>query len=168
MLRSCACFALLILTFGCATKAPLTQIRFLEQQANQGDALAQLRLGSLYLTGQGVEVDEALAAELVRKSADQGQPDAQILLAELYREGKGVQKDPEQTLRWMTLAAEQGIPRAQHAAGMMLLYGRINIVRKNFRRTTRRDPYHLHLETRTIQRNSRRERWTQCSCSTGS
>src|SRR5262249_7166080 len=40
--------------------------------AEHGDAAAQFKLGVRYATGQGVSIDESLAAEWIRRSAQQG------------------------------------------------------------------------------------------------
>ncbi|MCH8084366.1 MAG: SEL1-like repeat protein [Myxococcales bacterium] len=146
MRRICAMVCLGLLIFGCAsthkptpslTPAPpaeestedsadhqVSLIEYLEKQAADGDALAQLRLGDLYLTGHGVEADDTLAVAWIRKAALQDQPDALILLGDLYMNGRAVEKDPSEALVWLTRAAEMGESRAQYRVGMVLLYGR--------------------------------------------
>ena len=53
MFRCSSFLVLFFLVMGCVAQTPVTRVQALENQAQQGDALAQLRLGELYLTGQG-------------------------------------------------------------------------------------------------------------------
>jgi TPR repeat protein len=39
-----------------------------EQKADQGDAVAQLKLGIIYITGEGAPADDVLAAAWFRKA----------------------------------------------------------------------------------------------------
>ena len=61
-----------------------------EKAALQGNAYAQMKLGDLYESGQGVEKNAAIAADWREKAADRGNVKAQQLLGQMYLEGNGV------------------------------------------------------------------------------
>ncbi|MET3907822.1 hypothetical protein ABID59_002163 [Bradyrhizobium sp. S3.3.6] len=68
-------------------------LRLVRPLANDGDAAAQFNLGLMYVTGQGVQQDNAAAALWFRKAAEKGLAPAQTNLAVLYRDGRGVAED---------------------------------------------------------------------------
>lgn len=70
-----------------------TVARLLRPEAQDGDTVAQVLLGSLYEQGKGVPRDLKQAVHWYRKAADQGDAEGQALLALMYLEGKGVPKD---------------------------------------------------------------------------
>ncbi len=76
--------------------------------AEQGHAKAQVNLGFMYHSGEGVAEDDAQAVEWTRKAAEQGHADAQFNLALAYDEGEGVAEDDAQAVEWYRKAAEQG------------------------------------------------------------
>jgi len=76
--------------------------------AEQGDADAQNKLGSLYDAGRGVAKDDAEAVRWYRKAADQGRASAQYNLGVMYDEGEGVTEDDVEAVRWYRKAAAQG------------------------------------------------------------
>lgn len=79
------------------------------QQAKQGDAVAQAKLGSMYLLGwQGFEQNNEKAAEWMQKAAEQGMVDAQVLLGALYDRGLGVTANRDTATNWYEKAAAQG------------------------------------------------------------
>jgi TPR repeat protein len=61
--------------------------------AGLGHATAQLFLGLLYLSGQGVTKNKAHGARLCRRAAEQGNGYAQYALVAMYADGTGVTKD---------------------------------------------------------------------------
>ncbi len=81
-----------------------TSRRLLRPLAEQGDAVAQYRLGEMYATGKGVRQDYAEAAKLYQLAAGRGDPDAQELLGLLYDVGAGVPRDYVQAHMWLSLA----------------------------------------------------------------
>jgi len=85
-----------------------TEIATVTQQAAQGNALAQAKLGALYLLGQGLEKDEKLAAQWMEKAAQQGLLEAQVITATLYDRGLGVVMDVNKATAWYEKAAAQG------------------------------------------------------------
>ena len=80
-----------------------------KQSAEQGSPQAQAKLASLYLLGrEGVEVNEALAAEWMEKAAKQGLMDAQVVMGAMYDRGLGVTNDRDKATAWYQKAAAQG------------------------------------------------------------
>ena len=82
-------------------------VRELKPLAEQGNAEAQFKLGSLYYQGWGVPHDYKEAVKWLRKAADQGHVFSQTTLGTVYAEGvQGVvEKDYPQALMWFILAA---------------------------------------------------------------
>lgn len=73
----------------------------LKGRADEGEALAQFELASLYESGRdGVPKNLPKAAVLYRKAAEQGRADAQYNLGMMYEGGHGVTKDPAEAARW--------------------------------------------------------------------
>lgn len=81
--------------------------------ADQGDANAQLNVGMMYDTGQGVAEDPARAVRLYRQSAERGHPAAQYNLGMMYASGRGIERDASQAKFWLEQAAEQGLQNAR-------------------------------------------------------
>jgi TPR repeat protein len=73
----------------------------LRQQALAGDVNAQLQLGVIYLTGDGVAKDDAQALSWFRKAADQTNPIAERYMAEMYFKGRGVPADNLEAAKWL-------------------------------------------------------------------
>ncbi|MFC0228100.1 tetratricopeptide repeat protein [Serratia aquatilis] len=92
--------------------------------AEQGNALAQNSLGSMYGEGLGVVKDNAKAIEWYRKAADQGLAYAQFNLGLMYNDGEGSVEDPVQAMFWYRKAADQGVAYAQFNLGIMYINGR--------------------------------------------
>ena len=80
----------------------------LKPLAEQDNAKAQLRLGELYLEGQGVERNEQEGARLVRKAASLGDSEAQLKLGEMYFRGRGVPQNNFQAYVWYNAAVRSG------------------------------------------------------------
>lgn len=80
--------------------------------AQQGDAKAQVFVGYLYETGQGVKRDYAKAAKWYEKAARQGNVTAQTQLGDMYRQGRGVPQNYVLAYMWLDLASQQGSAQA--------------------------------------------------------
>lgn len=78
------------------------------KMAEQGDAEAQVRLGTMYYDGQGVTQDYKQAVNWYKKAAEQGHAGAQHNLGFVYAEGQGVTQDLKLAYVWSSLAASQG------------------------------------------------------------
>jgi len=97
----------------------------LRQKAQQGDPVAQNKLGDLYANGQqGIKQDDSEAARWYRKSALQGNALAQFNLGMLYVDGRGVRQSYIKAARWFEKAAAQGIAPAQVHLGILYSDGR--------------------------------------------
>jgi len=92
-------------------------------KAEQGDAKAEVRLGSMYYYGEGEPRDYGEAMRWARKAADQGNAWAEYDIGAFYESGKGVPQDDAAAARWYRKAAEQGEARAEVALGTMYFYG---------------------------------------------
>ncbi len=106
------CFGLALMSTVCVQAVEPshveTEVATVTQQAAQGHALAQAKLGAMYLLGQGLEKDEKLAAEWLVKAANQGFLEAQVIVAALYDRGMGVTMDVNKATEWYEKAAAQG------------------------------------------------------------
>lgn len=92
--------------------------------AEQGDAKAQIILGSMYDTGLGVPQDYKEALKWYLLAAKQGNAKAQSKLGSMYDIGLGVPQDHKEALKWRQLAAEQGDAFAQLNLGAMYDHGK--------------------------------------------
>ncbi|MCB1746041.1 MAG: sel1 repeat family protein [Gammaproteobacteria bacterium] len=81
---------------------------FVPLAESQDHAYAQYFLGRMYAAGQGVEQDDAKAAEWYRKAAEKGVGDAQYRLGDMYENGVGVPADMEYAYGWYSVAAHLG------------------------------------------------------------
>ena len=101
-----------------------TALREFRLLAEQGNARAQFRLGSMYDEGDGVPEDNAEAVKWYRLAAEQGDAFAQTNLGWMYEAGKGVLQDYAEAVKWFRLAAEQGNAGAQRNLGLMYENGK--------------------------------------------
>jgi TPR repeat protein len=90
-----------------------------KELADQGDAHAQNRLGTMYAEGKGVPQDFAEVLTWYRKAAEQGYAKAQYNLGVLYDNGRGVPQDYAEAVTWYRRAAGQEDPDAQSNLGVM-------------------------------------------------
>ena len=94
------------------SKNPPQGATWLRKAADQGQAEAEAKLGTMYMEGQGVPEDYAEALSWSGKAADQGNADAQHTLGILYATGHGVEKDFVRAHMWFNLSAAGGNPLA--------------------------------------------------------
>lgn len=99
--------------------------------AEQGDAEAQLILGTIHDIGLGVPQDYREAVKWYRLAAEQGYARAQSKLGSMYDIGLGVPQDSKEAAKWWRLAAENGDASAQLNLGAM--YDRGKIVPQDFK-----------------------------------
>jgi TPR repeat protein len=95
----------------------------IQSEAERGVALAQFRLGELYLTGDGLPRDHAKVFEWYSRAADQGNVSAYEGLAFLYRKGLGVGRNPSEEAKWTARAANAGNVRCQAHLGRLYWKG---------------------------------------------
>ncbi len=92
-------FVVCLLAFSMAVGAQSTEE--IKQLAEQGDALGQAKLASLYLLGRNeIEVDNKMAAKWMAKAAKQGLVEAQVVLAAMYDRGIGMKGDRKKATEW--------------------------------------------------------------------
>ena len=83
-------------------------IAVLKPLADDSNSKAQVRLGRLYLEGQGVPRNEAEAARLFHKAAERGENEARLRLGDMYANGRGVRQSNFQAYIWYGAAARGG------------------------------------------------------------
>jgi TPR repeat protein len=89
------------------------QFSAIKTEANQGDAVAQYKLGRLFGWGEGGETNRSKALSWLQKSAAQGLPEAQ------YAVGLSIQEnDPAEAFRQFLRAADLGYSQAEFEIGM--------------------------------------------------
>jgi uncharacterized protein len=84
-----------------------------EKSAEQGYAPAQVRMGTIFHEGLGVERDPRQAAKWFLEAAHQGHAGAQAMVGAACHLGIGVPVDRQNAARWLTVSAFQGNPLAQ-------------------------------------------------------
>ena len=84
-----------------------------EKAAEQGNADAQMRLGTIFHEGLGVPQDPKLATWWWSQAAQQGHAGAQAMLGTAYHLGIGVPVDLQNASRWLAVSAYQGNPIAK-------------------------------------------------------
>ncbi len=95
----------------------------LREIAYAGNVAAQVQLGVIYLTGDGVPKDDAEAVKWLRKAADQDNQVAERYLAEMYFKGRGVPADPAEAAKWLRSAAEQGDAQSEYNLAVLYTEG---------------------------------------------
>ena len=104
------------------TAAPI-----LSDQAERGDARAQVYLGLMHFNGTGVAEDDAASFDWFRRSAEQGYAEGQFQLGFMYAFDYGVPADEtapmERAAQWFRAAADQDHADAQYNLGLLYLAG---------------------------------------------
>ena len=84
-------------------------IKWYRKAAENGDHLAQYRLGNFYDKGEGgVQQDKAEAVKWFRMGAEQNVINCQYVLGLHYENGDGVDKDMDEAVKWYREAAKNG------------------------------------------------------------
>ena len=73
-----------------------------------GDPEAMIQLAVAYLSGDGVEQSNEMAAQLITMAAQLDNSNAQYSLGMMYGQGCGVERDFEKVRYWMRRAQENG------------------------------------------------------------
>ncbi len=100
-----------------------TAVSLCRDSAEQGLALGQHLLGSLYYNGDGVPQDREEWFRWVRLSAEQGYHFAEFSVGWAYQRGEGTQADSVEAARWYGSSSEKGNSLAQYQLGYMLERG---------------------------------------------
>ena len=98
--------------------------KHLEPAVDAGSVEATFRLGTLLLTGHGIETDPRRGATMIEQSARQGHMLALTDAAWCLEHGLGLERDPARALRAWQLAARAGMPRGWFVLGTWLMEGR--------------------------------------------
>ena len=120
---------LLITTLLAACAHPVGQffsdpLATITDQAEKGDAQAQLYLAHLLEEGAGVARDSKAAASWYSKSSALGNPKAAYGLAGMHLAGTAVPENESMTVRLLFAAAEKGDSRAQVLLGGLFVAGK--------------------------------------------
>jgi S1-C subfamily serine protease len=99
------------------------EFRQTKLEAEKGDLEAQVQLGQMYFSGEGVPQNYKEALKWYRQAAEKGNAGAQNNLALMHLNGNGVAKNPIEGAKWMRMAATKGLPRAQVNFGRMYMEG---------------------------------------------
>ena len=92
-------------------------------KANAGDAVAQYRLGNVYLYGTQFEKqDYAEAMKWFSKSAEQKYAPAEYQVGRMYANGFNVREDKKEAVKWYQKAADSGYKWAQIHLGELYLH----------------------------------------------
>jgi TPR repeat protein len=92
-------------------------LELLAPLAEQGNAVAQLKLGIIFSRGKVNSPDHVAALRWFKKAAEKGQVEAQFELGRMYRDGLGARVDGKVAVYWFERAAEKGTPHAINALG---------------------------------------------------
>jgi TPR repeat protein len=93
--------------------------------AERADPKAQLRVGNMYMRGQGTAKDEDEAVRWYREAAKQDLFEAQRQLALAYLTGKGHPEDDPDAEQWLRASVENAPARSQYELAVMYLTGRV-------------------------------------------
>jgi len=100
-----------------------------KKAAENGDAEAQLAVGTMYDLGQGVPQNFTEALKWYTRAANLGNAVARNNLGVMYLEGKGTAQNFTEAAKWIAMSANQGDAKAQMNLGF--LYGDGNGVPRN-------------------------------------
>jgi len=101
------------------TEDGIESVKWIRKAAEQGDAEAQSKLGTMYNKGRGVAQSDTEAVNWYRKAAEQGDAKAQNNLGVMYVSGRGVAQSVSEAGNWFRKAADQGVAEAQLNLGAM-------------------------------------------------
>lgn len=98
-------------------EATAAAIAKLQEAAALGHPPAQLQLGELYKTGQGVEQDLGQARTWFRRSANGGNVLAMHRIGVMTARGDGGPADSNEAIAWFEMAANRGLVDSQYNLG---------------------------------------------------
>ena len=88
------------------------ELKTIKKAAEQGDVEAQLKLGTMYVQGEGVPEDDTKAVYWFHQAAEQGQAEAQSKLGFMYAQGEGVPEDDAEAVRLVPNGRRAGTGRS--------------------------------------------------------
>ncbi|CAE7317929.1 ybeQ [Symbiodinium natans] len=98
----------------------LSGVYWLKQAAARDHLQAQLMLGNMLLSGNGVRRNATLAGDYFLLAAKKGSDEAQEVVGQMFRTGTGFDQDKDSAMAWMSKAAEQG--RAEACIALASMY----------------------------------------------
>lgn len=98
-------------------------ITALTKLAENGNADAQVELGTRYFKGLGVDKNYKLSVDWYRIAAEQRDPRAQNALGIIYQNGLGVEKNEKEAIKWFRQAAANNYAAAQCNLGLAYEFG---------------------------------------------
>lgn len=104
-------------------KSSRDEFKLVLKRAKDGKAWAQYKVGSMYMTGEGVQKNEVEGARWLKKAAEAGNTDAMNEYAGCSRMGSGVPMSIIDAKYWYETSSEAGNIVAQHNLGKLLLSG---------------------------------------------
>ena len=81
------------------------------------------RIGNMFLNGEGVNKNYAVARDWYQRAAEAGESRAMYKMGDLYYYSYGVNKDLERALNWYTKSAEAGNAHGMFMVAQMYEYG---------------------------------------------
>jgi TPR repeat protein len=98
-------------------------VEWFTKAAERGDWIAQLALGRIYFTGDGVPQDSSRARQWLFRATDSGDGVSAYLLGLLYDGRLGGLTDRAEAAKWYRQSAETGNPYAQEKLANLLMKG---------------------------------------------
>jgi uncharacterized protein len=96
-------------------------LKLLSPLAEQGNPVAQSKLGIIFSRGMTSSPDHVAALRWFTKAAEQGEVEAQFELGRIYRDGLGTRVDGQAAAYWLERAADKNTPHAINALGELHL-----------------------------------------------
>ena len=119
VLHAAVCLvSLLVAVGGCSE---VNRTRYL---AENGNAISQYKLGSMYVDGEGMRQDIEEGVRWLTRSAEAGMVEAQLKLGSLYVEGDALPQNYRAGVEWLRRAADQGHSKALTDLAMLYYLGR--------------------------------------------
>lgn len=101
-----------------------TALNIVQPLAEQGNAVAKIHLGGLYIAGLGIPKNSTEGLRWIREAADQGNIQAEALLGSIYWGGaNGIKKDADEATKWFKKAAAHGDKEAEGSLALMYMHG---------------------------------------------
>lgn len=104
-------------------KNPGKAMVWYSRAAENGDPVAQYKLGLIHFYGRGVDIDRAKGLQWVTESAERGNADAEYFMGTAITAGVATETDFGQAARWFSKAAEQGHVKAQQKLASLYFNG---------------------------------------------
>ncbi len=99
-------------------------VRWFRKLAEEGDAVAQNKVGLMYLNGfADISRNDVKALEWFQKSSAQGESDALLNVGLMYLQGRGVKKNDKVAAQFIYSAAKEGNATAQYNYGLLCEWG---------------------------------------------